>query len=71
MSNFDDLAVSRPIAVGGNEEPITIEALWKFYTEAKIVPMRFKPTGEVIDVTLQFRDQLEKVKEKYTPYDLQ
>jgi len=59
------METNNTVGTKAEEEPITVEILWKIYTEARIVPMRFKPTGEIIDTTLQFCDQLEKVKEKY------
>jgi len=53
-------------------EPVTVKSLWNLYTEAKIIPMRFKPTGETVYVTPRMRDWIERgkrtlyAKEAYT-----
>jgi hypothetical protein len=39
--------------------PITVESLWKLYTEEKLIPVIFRPTGETVYVTLQMADWLE------------
>jgi hypothetical protein len=47
-------------AVEKESEPITIESLRKIYTEAKIIPVTFKPTGETVYITAQMRDYIER-----------
>lgn len=53
------------VGIETEQEPISIESLWKLYTQAKIVPMLFKPTGETVYITPQVADCIEKVKVRY------
>lgn len=55
--------VSCTFAKEAEAEPITVESLWKIYTEAWIVPMTFKPTGELVYVTPQMADRIDAAKE--------
>lgn len=46
------------------QEPITIESLMDIWENQKIVPMIFKPTGEIVYVTPKVAQYIDKWKQK-------